>query len=251
MEYAAKESQGASYNRSRDPVNSMDWDMNLGWEGSLKLARQGWPEGAAKIERLMDKVEQNIRKLLPLQRNILMPAMNGGRVSVPAYLAGRPKQYLALRKEAATCKTVTIAVNSSMSGDVTSEEVMRRGVAIAAAIRALEQRRVRVELVSLKCSEHSNFPGGTYASACVVKRAQDKLQPDMVAFALAHPAFPRRIGFAFAESVCRKAGKQVPMGYGCPSNFALPNAVVLPTKPCYSDEEMAAFTTEIIKSILQ
>lgn len=233
---------------SRVTGRDSTWDFQVGWDGALKLAREGWPEGAAKVEALLDRIEQHIRRLLPTQRNVMRPAMVGGRVSVPAYLAGHPKQFLVLKREAATCKTVTMVVSSGISCDVSADTVMRRGVAIAAAVRALEQRRVRVELISMKV----NKDGGGFqtCSACTVKRAQDKLQSDLVAFALAHPAFPRRIGFAFQEAVSLATNTPVPTGYGMSSNFELPGAYLVPTKPCFTDEEMEAFSMEIINTLI-
>ncbi len=248
LKYIELNSIGASDQVSRECGRGIDWDFGVEWSGACKLAREGWSEGAEKVERLLDKVEGHITKLLPQQRNVLRPAMVGGRVSVQAYLAGHPKQFLTLKREAATCKTVTMAVSCSISCGVSAEANMRRGVAIAAAVRALEQRRVRVELVSIKCN--TDYDQSITAGACVVKRAQDKLQSDMVAFCLAHSAFPRRFGFAFQESSSKITGKPVPSGYGLPTTYEIPGAINIPTKPVYNDEEMEAFALEIIKGII-
>jgi hypothetical protein len=142
-----------------------------------------------------------------------------------------------------------MVVSCAISCGVSAEANMRRGVAIAAAVRALEQRRIRVELVSVKCN--TDYDGTVTAGACVVKRAQDKLQSDMVAFCLAHSAFPRRFGFAFQESSSRVTGKPVPSGYGLPTTYEIPGAINIPTKPVYNDEEMEAFALEIIKGIIE
>lgn len=246
-----KFSQTGAYCSSRSRQNiRQDWDFSVGWEGANKLAREGWSEGAEQVESLLDKVEGEIRKLLPMQRNTMRPAMVGGRVSVPAFLAGHPRQFLTLKREAATCKTITMAVNVGASCTVSAETMMRRGVAIAAVVRALEQRRVRVELVATITSYDKNYPGGCIAAAITIKRAADKLQADTVAFALAHFSFARRIGFACFEAQCIENGWNLPDDYGCPGPLTLPDAENVDTVPCYTDADMQEYVkTQLAKII--
>jgi|SRR6516165_4909825 hypothetical protein len=253
VSYVDKASQGASRDNSRSNEATMSWSLGVSYTGALKMAEVGWPEGAQMVDQLVDKVESVINATLPDQRQRLRPAIAGGRVSVPAFLAGQPLHFLTLKREAATVKTITLNVSLSISCAVSAEHAMRRGVAICALVKCLERRRVRCQiLVQKTCDCGSELPGnGWYVGLVQVKDAGDKLHPHMVAFAIAHTAFVRRLGFAMCETASKESGRPVPDGYGMPAFMPIEGAVNLETVPCSSDDEMIAFVDQQLKTILR
>lgn len=229
---------------------SKEWDLYLGYQGSVDLSRIGWAEGAQKVDDLADKVDQIVRQKLPNQRLAVRPVMVGGRVSVPAYLSGHPKQYLSLKREPATCKTITINLNNCVSASVDANTFMLRGIAVAALVRVLERKRVKCEVVTTM-STKTSVPGGRVCAAVVVKKAADKLMPDSIAFALAHPACFRRNGFATFEGQAAACRGDLGWGYGMPTPVHIPGAVNIDTMPCYSDDQMQTYVEEQLKLILE
>ena len=229
---------------------SKEWDLRAGYQGSVDLSRTGWAEGAQKVDDLADKVDQVVRQKLPNQRLTVRPVMVGGRVSVPAYLAGHPKQYLTLKREPATCKTITINLNNCVSASVDANTFMLRGIAVAALVRVLERKRVKVEVVTTM-STKTDVPGGRVCAAVVVKKAADKLMPDSIAFALAHPACFRRNGFASFEAQAAACNGDLGWGYGMPTPVHIPDAINIDTMPCYNDKQMQEYVEAQLKLILE
>lgn len=245
---------------SRSDGKSYDWDLSAGWTGAVEMSKYGWPEGAAKVDDLLDTVDRVMRMKLPNQRAVLRPAIIGGRVSVPAYLAGHPRQFLALKREAATCKTIRLVYSGSTSAGVSAETMVKRGVAVCAIVQSLERRRIRVELIAAyrqqfygDCGWPAQEGSHDLRMAVTVKRAEDKLMPDEVAYVIAHPAFYRRMIFATMEACAAKVrpGKksaELP-GYGTPMTCPIPDAYVIPTMATASDEEMQEFVEQQIEAI--
>lgn len=252
VEWADQNKGKCGKENSVDHSPEREWDFGLGYAGCLNMARTGWSEGAQKVEDLVDRVDQIVRHKMPNIRLAVRPVMVGGRVSVPAYLSGHPKQYLTLKREAATCKTVTINFSGSVSGSVDANTIMYRGVAIAALVRALERRRVKVELVlNIRSMGNLNIPGDNLVAGVCIKRAADKLMPDSIAYAMAHPAFLRRHGFAFFEGAAASVGGCVDWGYGRPYAFDIPGAVNIQTMPVHRDSDMQTYVEQQLKTILE
>lgn len=249
----------STYRGSQDASNSpqKDWDMNAGWDGAMKMGKEGWSEGAEKVKSLLDKVDDEVRAMLPEQRITQRPAMVGGRVSVPAYLAGHPKQFMQMKRIAAQCKTVTLNVSVGISGGISSETYLIRGVALCALVQALERRRVRVELVISFANQVSSqsCPTGTIGAAVVVKKATEKLMPDWIAFCLAHPAWHRRLNFAWKEGLpndyVQKQGGMHSDGYGQTITFEMPHAAItFPAQAFISDKQMLDFVRTNLEKIV-
>lgn len=253
--YADETSQGfngGSYgiaSSRRNPTS--EWFGKCSYEQAQELSRSGWSEGAQKVDDLMDKVDDHIRAVIPMTRSRLVPAMVGARVNVPAFLAGHPKQYIHQIKADGSTRTVRIAMLLSASSSVEADTMIRRGVAVAAVVRALEARRVRCEVIGSFDNTGMDWAQPRLKIAVCIKKAADKLDPGAVAFALAHPAFYRRLGFAMWEGACQLNKGNMPGGYGSvPMDFAIPDALNLGSIPCYTDASMQEFVTQQVKSII-
>tara|TARA_R110000851_G_scaffold276686_1_gene429729 strand:+ start:250 stop:1077 length:828 start_codon:yes stop_codon:yes gene_type:complete len=151
------------------------------------------------------------------------PSVAGFLPSVPAYCAGEPLSMFDQSESVLeTAKVLKIAVVCIPCSEVTATAMLNRGAAILGAIDALERDgNIRVELVGM-------FPSYSVgAKNCLMemtlKNAGDDWNPASVAFAIANPAFGRRIGFRWLESKQAYAGNvERCYGHGSTKNNKAP-----------------------------
>lgn len=171
------------------------WDLRTGLEGALRLAAEGWAEGAAKLhDRLM---------ATPAPTNVhteLRYDVGGYFPDVARFTAGLPDHMVTRGKVKGNPPVVRMVINGWASAMVNANEYMNFGVAIASMVDQLESHGRRVELDIMFVG---NLSGHTYAVGWNVKRAGEHLDLNALAFSLAHPAAWRRIGFAMMERMAQ------------------------------------------------
>ena len=180
-----------------------DWDDSVGYDGALRLARDGWEQGVRNLSALAAAVPNDI---------VVSRAYSvaGEMPDVPRYLAGDPYNMVHRRRAATPKPAMRIVINAVASAGVTAAEFMNYGAAMVALVDRLESRRVRVELTACFTISLRNNTANIYWT---VKRAEDQLDLSAVAFSLGHPAMLRRLGFAAMERL--PACLEVP-SYGYP-----------------------------------
>lgn len=170
---------------------SPSWDLNMGWAKALLASVFGWPEGRAKIGEGL--------ALLPMQtrrKRETVYDLGGHMVDVPRMLAGDPLHMMSSRKRKRPTLVMSIVVNLSMNANVPADVCVNLGVALASMINALEDEGRRVELTLV----HNSYVHSTeVCTGWTVKLPNQPLDLDQLAFAIAHPAAFRRIGFAMRE----------------------------------------------------
>ena len=141
------------------------------------------------------------------------PSVAGFLPNVGAFCAGEPlSMYNQAEHVLETAKVLKIVVTCIPCASVSATAMLNRGAALLGAIDALERDgNTRVELVG-------TFPSfSKRAKNCLMevalKSAGDDWNPASVAFAIANPAFGRRIGFKWLESKSEYAGN-VNASYG-------------------------------------
>ena len=104
--------------------------------------------------------------------------------------------------EGAGKPVISIGLSMITSAGCDGEDRFNQGAAVLAAIEELEMRGYRCELVSTYRTGPSNSrPMNTWANLEVMlKQANEPFNPVAVAFALAHPAWLRRLGFKAMET---------------------------------------------------
>jgi hypothetical protein len=106
-------------------------------------------------------------------------------------------------------------VTGGASGKIAAACFWRRGAAIVALCDVLENSGVRCEVVlgfensPLKRNENDISKHGI-----TIKRAEDALDLDLMAFALCHPATLRRLSFAVREGLPRDWRRKFGFGIG-------------------------------------
>jgi hypothetical protein len=182
-----------SSNASRDKAAKDSWDLGIGYDGSLKTAHEGWSEGVELIDQALQAIIPSTGREARWGWGV-----TGGSVSVGRYLTGHPKTMRNRRKkQMGTAPVLHLIVNGVASCAIKAKQMMNYGAAIAGLIDRLENmgRRIHLDFVMVTCANSTN----RLSVGWNVKRASEPMDLSRVAFALAHPAAFRRIGFAMIE----------------------------------------------------
>lgn len=183
------------------------WSNGVDFKGAVTLGRDGWQEG-------VDKIDTALHAIIPAAGH--EPrwgwGVTGGSVSIGRYLTGHPKSMRNRRKKAMGAAPVLhIVLNTVASCAVSGEQMINYGAAITGLIDRLENsgKRVHLDIVMTTAAGP-----GHKIRLCVgwnIKKASEHVDLSQVAFALAHPASFRRIGFAMMERTDKAAHSY---GYG-------------------------------------
>lgn len=179
------------------------WDLGVGYEGALRLARDGWHEGVLKLGALVQSVPNAVEYFKEL-------SVAGELPDVPRALAGDPFNMVTRGKRRKPKPSMTIVVQQGFSSYVSAQEVWNFGAALVAIVDKLESRNVRCEVLTTWTGEARS----RIAITTTLKRTEDALDLSALAFGLAHPAMSRRLCFAAAERAPRELENS---GYGRPS----------------------------------
>ena len=204
---------------SADNSAKKKWDMNAGWDGANELASRGWKAGLTKMARVRSLVE------LPDQSDRSIQAQpffsdEGDEVDIDRYLAGETECMIQFTPELTPSygRVAKVIVNLAASCGVDSDTMYRRGAAACILIDALESAGVRCEVWVMPNTEKGRQH--TFHSKVLVKRPDEHVEPDRMAFMLAHPAVMRRLGFRLVEQQPPDTwGKITWQGYGRPDDI--------------------------------
>ncbi len=193
-----------------------DWDLGAGWDGALKLARAGWPAGLARVKPLADcaakSVQKNVRGLR-LQYDVAGACWDVGRL-----VAGEPEPGLTFVRAPVAGRVARVVVTGGASGKIAADCYWRRGAAIVALCDVLENSGVRCEVVlgfeNTPLFKNDDKDIDISKHGITIKRSEDALDLDLMAFALCHPATLRRLSFAVREGLPRDWRRKFGFGVG-------------------------------------
>lgn len=172
--------------------NSFEFTQTENFESADNLLKNGWSVGAEKITMTANNLT------ISSVRPVSAPAVVGGSVSVGRFLGGSPRCMRAKQTETKRARVVNIFYNASIPAEVETEDIIKVGSKMIAAVKSIESSGVRVNL----------FVGAIAKDGCKkyhnglilqVKKDSAPLDINKIAYPLAHPSFPRRHGFAFRE----------------------------------------------------
>lgn len=142
--------------------------------------------------------ENTITHLAPVFKSApqfsYQPDFAGSRVNVGAYLSGDP---MCMRRKTRTNQAtphITMYVEVDSSSGVNQETMLKRGGAILALLEWLQSANVGVDLYLITCC-YGTENEGFYGLIRVESRPLDLANS---AFAIAHPAFARRLCYAYS-----------------------------------------------------
>lgn len=206
-------------NSSRKEAAGYGWDFGVGFDGAVRLAYEGWQEGRENVEELATQIREDIERtsIVSYARPLIVADVAGSIANVPAYIAGVPDSMFDWHLEEQSAPIVHIVIETTASAGISAEFYSVRGSAVVALIDMLETAGRRCE-VTLVDTMFSGWGGGHMADVrTTLKRPGDHLQLDSLAYAICHPGYFRRIGFAHIENLPpRQAEALTSANYGTP-----------------------------------
>jgi hypothetical protein len=201
-------------NSSQDETRP-EFHGSTSYAHALTMARYGWPEGLARMEqaRAAVQVPDTMENLTPLP----VISEDGDEILVDRYLDGESDHFLAF-PQAFTPRRGRIAavvVNVGGSHKINPETYFRRGAAALAVVDALERAGIRCEVRICQTARTSKK---TYTFRATLKRPEDPLELDRMAFFLASQSVQRRFLFRLRERTANPSA-WTKNGYGECLNF--------------------------------
>lgn len=176
-----------------------EWAGTWKFETALKLARNGWIEGADKIKPLSESLAVSLARMI--QRDTWMYDVEGAEFDVARMLSGEPEYWskpeLTFYEETSKGSVVRILINGAVNCGIQTDTINQFGIATGALIQTLSVAGIEADVHLSLCV----IGNGQVARIMVpLKRAGDTLDIHRLAFAVAHPSMLRRVGFAVYEN---------------------------------------------------
>jgi hypothetical protein len=180
------------YGNQASTEKDFSFTRSLSWEHCIELAEQGDKLTTEQVASAAVKVTFEAGPTWEY-------APVGAFPCIPAYAAGVPEDmFVPLDDGAANSKPIVrIAVNVVCSAWVDAQDIINRGAAVVALIDKIQSEGQRVELIAF-CHIGGRRNDRIIASV-TVKRPEEPIDMDRVAFALAHPSMLRRCFFRVVE----------------------------------------------------
>jgi hypothetical protein len=199
--------------------------QSTGLRDALRIAREGWSEHAADVERLRNEILQSsdIVRLVDEQVRVRRHVVGGGRVDMGRFIGGDPR--CMVRRQRRTAETnkrvIRLLVNRGVSGATSGHAIVQQGAYIATLVEVLTVIGFAVE-VAVECT--SSWGEYTLTHVIGAKAASEALDLHSLLFMVAHPSLQRRLVWALRETespVIRGAMQLYKGGgYGIPAKVA-------------------------------
>ena len=163
------------------------------FDEAVQLARHGWPEGSARARALAFPPPPLVEPFIATTHDV-----TGSFVDIGAYVDGIPECMIEFTPDKRPARFARIVVSATFAAGISPTEITRRGAAIAAIVDNLESQGIRCDVDAVMYIAPAEG-SGLFTVTTSIKRAHDPLNLDTLTFALAHPAFLRRFGFALME----------------------------------------------------
>jgi len=206
----------------RKPLNTMKtsrettdfytrWTGTETFEGAVDMAQYGWPEGRKRLMVAMAEARGAPRMIADMVMDV------AGAYPIAALAAaGDPCSMVDLQPvEERVRPIIRLAISRNGSSAYSADEFMNYGAAILSYVEGLENAGFRCEIASYSATALNN--GVQEYTSVTLKRAEEHIEMDRMAFCLTHPAFLRRLGFAVSEST-PGIWENLGSGYGEPVN---------------------------------
>jgi hypothetical protein len=182
----------------------LEWYGGVDLKGALKMATEGWQEGAKQITKLLDTLPPSSEVLPDWQLDVA-----GFICNVPAFIAGEPECMWHMSECKRNEHRIALIIQTHASSGVPAEQMINYAAAVAGVTRSIEASGINVAVYAI---DYSAVDSAIVGSGTVVREFGEPLDLTRVAYAF-HPSRFRRIVFAWreitpgAESIARN-------GYG-------------------------------------
>jgi hypothetical protein len=185
-----------------DDYEAMKHDQRFAgasWSESLRLAREGWTEGTAEVLANLDNIAASDSHDKEWRWDVV-----GEMFDVGEYMTGNPEHWLEQAPQPDR-KTHKVVANVTASGGVNAESMRMKGAAVLALVEKLQEMGHIVELHIVTGVELSGEKHEVWLHC-----GMTPMDMDAVSFALAHPAFFRRLTWA---AMNKMTGKHIGGGF--------------------------------------
>lgn len=186
---------------SIDNPPEMYWDLNLGYEGARRYARDGWPEGTRHFQQLLKSLETRISRTLKTwdyNRGLV-----GSDIDIGAFVTGHPEFFLNPEEayiDGGRGAVRTVVLATSVLASVSTDVILRRNVHAIGLCYALEATGIPCRVVSIAYSRDNRYGATHIAHTHVVPIKEPGQDFDMARIAfVGHPAWFRRCGFRLRD----------------------------------------------------
>lgn len=191
-----------------------EWSGTSSYEEAIELLGSGWTTMAAKLQKRVpaQTKSQFNNKSRPVYSVV------GGTASIPRYLMGIPTNMIDKKQIPMKSKIIVINKDMSYSGGTSPDRIMEEGVKALQIIQALEGKGYRVRLNMGFASREDNEILGIRVT---IKKPEERLSLQKVAFPIANPAMLRRIGLNWIEKNPNQTKRNRVAGHGRPATTEL------------------------------
>ena len=192
-------------NRLASINNGKEFTGTESYEEAENLLLYGDKSIAAKL------VECNGKRMNETKKNTIYNSPVGFVPNIPNYLSGRPDNMFAVKTQTyKSCKVLNVCVNSAVSCDVTTKDIIAFNQKLLNVVYTLEKRGYRLNLYVGVVAE---FSKSNNIGACFIKvKDSGKLMNvTNVAYPLCNASFLRRHFFKWVET----NGKTFSRSHGC------------------------------------
>jgi hypothetical protein len=179
----------------REGRNEEEFSGTRNFEQALDLVEKGWPEGRKKLMTAMATAQSSPT----FTQSITMDVAGAYPIAALA-AAGDPCSMVDLAPvEDRVRPVVRLLIQRAGSAAYSVDEFMSYGAAIMSYIEGLEGAGFRCEITLCFASDLTS--DGDQFLTVLVKRAEEPIELDRMAFVMVHPAMFRRICFAVYETI--------------------------------------------------
>jgi hypothetical protein len=230
-------------------TNSESFCGTRNFEEACQLARFGWTKGTAMAETVRASIQHQLEAQITTRQTFEWDVA-GSDVDMGRYIDGEPENMLTFAEEVADGnKFVRITVTLSASAGVSKDEMTRKGVAVLALVDALENHGTRCEVDVVAAFSLMSGKAPIYTASIRIKNAQDSVEPDRLAFALAHPSMFRRIAFSLMEGLPKEYLHALGCCYGRPADAKPSEGIYVGPMQLWNDSQAADWVISQLKSV--
>ena len=160
------------------------------WPEAVRMARYGWPEGVAAVRDAMP-LDGGVE---PIAAWDLGPV--GSFVCMPAFLSGSPVSMFERIEIEGARRRIALVTNICCMWQITAAERIEYAAAVAQVVADLTAGGVDVAIYAMQVN---SWAKQRFSSAVAIREFGEPFDLTRIAFS-AHPAFHRRIGFAWREN---------------------------------------------------
>jgi hypothetical protein len=167
------------------------WDLGLGIDDSIDMARSGWAAGIRGLDALVSKVAHLATEIPDIA---MLPAVYGPIWDMPAVIDGRP--YCAYQfGEVPERRLLKLVVNGYYSCGVDASDLERRARAVSALVQVLHTAGFELECSIVYGASERHHGAGTVdcVQEITVHKAGEVFDLERVAFWLGHPGAVRNL----------------------------------------------------------